>query len=70
MLDISVQIDWSNKVKRKLCNHNADFQRSITFQRDIEVWIKGELETVGKIKSFTDEKVTMADNSHLLRMNC
>ncbi|OMG49588.1 hypothetical protein BK140_10220 [Paenibacillus macerans] len=56
--------------KRKVCIDDADFQRAIIFQRDLEVWIAGELDTVGKIESFTNDSVKMADGNHYLRMNC
>lgn len=56
-------------MKGKLCTHRADFQRSITFQRNIEVWINGDLDTVGKVESFTKESVKIDGNS-FLRINC
>jgi hypothetical protein len=54
---------------RKTCKLDTDFQRSMTFQRNIEVWIDGELETVGKIEKFTDDSVKI-DGSYYLRENC
>jgi hypothetical protein len=45
------------------------FQRSISFQRDIEVWIDGELDTVGKVEKFTVESVKIAGNN-FMRANC
>jgi hypothetical protein len=57
-------------MKRRVCTNDADFQRAITFQRALEVWIAGELDTIGKIESFTSDSVKMADGSHYLRMNC
>jgi hypothetical protein len=54
---------------RKPCKLDTDFQRSITFQRYIEVWIDGELDTVGKVESFTDDSVKI-DGSSYLRENC
>jgi len=57
-------------MKRRVCTNDADFQRAITFQRDLEVWNAGELDTIGKIESFTADSVKMIDGSYFLRMNC
>lgn len=57
-------------MKRRICNDDTDLQRAIVFQRNIEVWIQCELETVGKVKSFTEDTVVLEDGSHYLRMNC
>ncbi|HEY0826828.1 MAG TPA: hypothetical protein VGE40_01925 [Bacilli bacterium] len=54
---------------KKLCKHDTDFQRSISFHRNIEVWIVGEFEAVGKIESFTDDSVKI-DGYYYLRENC
>lgn len=54
---------------RKPCKLDSDFQRSITFQREVEVWIGGELDTVGKIEEFTVDSVKI-DGSYYLRENC
>jgi hypothetical protein len=54
---------------RKACKIDTDFQRSITFQRNVEVWIAGELDAVGKIESFTDDALRM-DGNYYLRDNC
>jgi FKBP-type peptidyl-prolyl cis-trans isomerase 2 len=54
---------------KKPCKLDTDFQRSISFQRNIEVWIDGELDTVGKIEKFTDDSVKI-DGNHYLRENC
>ncbi|AOZ93610.1 hypothetical protein [Paenibacillus crassostreae] len=54
---------------RKPCKLDTDFQRSISFQREIEVWLDGELDTVGKVESFTDETVKI-DGSYFIRENC
>jgi hypothetical protein len=54
---------------RKPCKLDTDFQRSIIFKRDIEVWIAGLLDTVGKAESFSDDSVKIAGN-HYLRANC
>jgi hypothetical protein len=37
---------------RKLCKLYTDFQRSISFQPNIEVWIDGEIHTVGKVPAY------------------
>jgi hypothetical protein len=54
---------------RKTCKLDSDFQRSITFQRNIEVWIDGQLDTVGKIESFSEDAVKI-DGKHFVRGNC
>jgi hypothetical protein len=54
---------------RKPCELDTDFQRSITFQRNIEVWIAGELDTVGKVESYTDDSVKI-DGKQFMRENC
>ncbi|MEV5024783.1 hypothetical protein [Paenibacillus sp. LPE1-1-1.1] len=56
-------------MKIKSCKLDTDFQRSISFQREIEVWLNGELDTVGKVKSFTDETVKI-DGEYFMRENC
>jgi hypothetical protein len=45
------------------------FQRSISFQRNIEVRIDGELDTVGKVEKFTTDSVKIAGNN-FIRANC
>lgn len=55
--------------KRRLCVNDADFKRTIVFNRDLEVWIGGELDHVGKIESFTEDTVKIEGGSYL-RMNC
>ncbi len=57
-------------MKRRVCTNDADFQRANIFQRKLEVWVAGELSTVGKIESFTADSVKMIDGSYYLRMNC
>ncbi|OAB47946.1 hypothetical protein [Paenibacillus antarcticus] len=42
---------------RKSCSLDTDFQRSITFQRNIEVWIEQKLVIMGRVESFTVEAV-------------
>ncbi|WP_281278492.1 hypothetical protein [Paenibacillus zeisoli] len=37
---------------RKPIKIDSDFQRSITFQRNVEVWIAGKLDTAGKVEKF------------------
>jgi hypothetical protein len=54
---------------RKPCRLDTDFQRSIIFQREVEVWIDGELDTVGKVESYTDDSVKI-DGKHFMRENC
>jgi FKBP-type peptidyl-prolyl cis-trans isomerase 2 len=54
---------------RKPCKLDTDFQRSISFQRNIEVWIDGDLDTVGKIEKFTTDSVKI-DGNHFMRSNC
>ncbi|WP_339241303.1 hypothetical protein [Paenibacillus sp. FSL F4-0243] len=54
---------------RKPCELDTDFQRSMAFHRDVEVWVDGQLDTIGKIKSFTDFSV-MIDENHFIRENC
>jgi hypothetical protein len=54
---------------RKTCKLDTDFQRSISFQRNIEVWIDGVLDTVGKIEAFTDDSVKI-DGKLFMRENC
>jgi hypothetical protein len=56
-------------VIRKPCKLDTDFQRSMIFQRNIEVWIDGELDTVGKVEKFTDDSVKI-DGAYYLRENC
>lgn len=50
---------------RKRCTLDTDFQRSITFQRDVEVWIKEELVIVGRVESFTAEVVRIEGNDYV-----
>jgi hypothetical protein len=54
---------------RKPCKLDTDFQRSISFQRNIEVWIAGVLDTVGKVEKFTDDSVKI-DGKRFMRDNC
>jgi FKBP-type peptidyl-prolyl cis-trans isomerase 2 len=54
---------------RKPCKLDTDFQRSISFQRNIEVWIDGELEKVGKIEKISPDSVKI-DGNHFMRGNC
>jgi hypothetical protein len=54
---------------RKLCKLDTDFQRSISFQRNIEVWIDGELDTVGRVEKFTADSVKIEGNK-FMRVNC
>jgi hypothetical protein len=54
---------------KKPCKLDTDFQRSISFQRNIEVWITGELDTVGKVESYTDDSVKIS-GKHFMRENC
>jgi hypothetical protein len=56
-------------INRKPCKLDTDFQRSITFQRNIEVWIAGVFDTVGKVEKFTDDSVRIEGN-HFMRANC
>jgi hypothetical protein len=42
---------------RKPCKLDSDIQRSISFQRNIEVWIDGEFDAVGKVEKFTTDSV-------------
>jgi hypothetical protein len=44
-------------MKRRICKLDADFQRSIVFQRNVEVWLNGEMECVGLIEGFSDDSV-------------
>lgn len=50
---------------RKSCTLDTDFQRSITFQRNVEVWIKEELAIVGRVESFTAEVVRIEGNDYV-----
>lgn len=54
-------------MKKKKCKHDAEFQRSITFQRDVEV--DGELDTVGKVETFSADAVKIVGDN-CLRVNC
>jgi hypothetical protein len=54
---------------RKPCILDTDFQRSITFSRNVEVWIDEVLDTVGKVESYTNESVKI-DGSSFVRANC
>ena len=45
---------------RKKCVSDADFKQCIIFWRKVEVWIDGELETVGKIEKFTADSVKIS----------
>jgi FKBP-type peptidyl-prolyl cis-trans isomerase 2 len=54
---------------KKPCELDTDFQRSISFQRNIEVWIEGKLDTVGKVEKYTDESVRI-DGNHFMRAKC
>jgi hypothetical protein len=51
---------------RKICTLDSDFQRSIVFQRKIEVWANGRLEAVGLLEGFTEDSVKV-DGEHYLR---
>lgn len=50
---------------RKSCTLDTDFQRSITFQRNVEVWVEGELAIVGRVESFTAEVVRIEGNDYV-----
>ena len=50
---------------RKKCILDTDFQRSITFQRNIEVWIKEELAIIGRVESFTNESVRIEGKEYV-----
>lgn len=54
---------------RKHCILDADFQRSITFSRNVEVWIGGALDSVGKVESYTEDSVKI-DGNNFMRANC
>jgi hypothetical protein len=54
---------------RKPCKLDTDFQRSISFQRNIEVWNAGVLDTVGKVELYTDDSVKI-DGKHFMREDC
>ncbi|WP_438349372.1 hypothetical protein ACP8HI_01385 [Paenibacillus sp. FA6] len=54
---------------RKNCLLDADFQRSITFQRNIEVWVDQELAIVGRVESFTAESIRI-DGNEYVRASC
>jgi hypothetical protein len=54
---------------RKPCKLDADFQRSVSFQRNIEVWVDGELDTIGKVEKYTADSVKIG-GSHFMRGNC
>jgi hypothetical protein len=56
-------------MKGKFLKDNGDFQRAIVFQRDVEVWLDGEQDTVGKIEAFTDETVKI-NGSYYVREVC
>jgi hypothetical protein len=51
---------------RKPCIFDADFQRSITFQRQVEVW---KLDKVGKVEKYTKEYVVI-DGGRYKREHC
>lgn len=50
---------------RKRCMLDTDFQRSMTFQRDVEVWIREERVIVGRVESFTAEVVRIEGNDYV-----
>jgi hypothetical protein len=53
---------------RRICKEDSDFQRSIVFQRKIEVWINGNVEAVGLIEGFSEDSVRV-DGGYYLREN-
>lgn len=54
---------------KKLCVTDSDFQRAINFQREVEVWIGGELDTVGIIEKLSRDSVKIK-GSHFFRDTC
>lgn len=58
-----------SNMKGKLCNHDDDFQRIISFQREDEVWVGDEYDKVGRIESYTDNTL-IVDGERYLRGNC
>lgn len=58
----------SSTMKRKLCLSDADFQRSISFQREFEVWVGDEFDKVGRVESYTEGTV-IVDGDKYLRVN-
>lgn len=54
---------------RKPCKLDTDFQRSITFQRNIEVWIDGELDSVGKV-GYIRTSLLKIEGSYFVRRIC
>jgi hypothetical protein len=54
-----------NIIIQKSCKLDTDFQRLITFQRDIEGWIDGELDTVGKVETFKADSVKIEGNLYM-----
>ena len=54
---------------RKKCTLDTDFQRSITFQRNIEVWVDQKLAIVGRVESFTPESIRI-DGNEYVRTSC
>ncbi len=54
---------------KRPCSTDSDFQRAINFQRDVEVWIEGELDTVGTIEKLTRDSVKIK-GSHYFRDTC
>jgi hypothetical protein len=56
-------------MKKRICTLDSDVQRSIVFQRKIEVWLNTELECVGLIEGFSDDSVRV-DGGYYLRENC
>ena len=49
---------------RKSCTLDTDFQRSITFQRNIEVWVEQKLVITGRVESFTEETIRVDGNEY------
>jgi len=54
---------------RKPCKLDADFQRSITFQRQVEVWSSGKLDKVGKVEQYTTDYAVI-DGNRYKRKHC
>lgn len=56
-------------MKKKPYKLDTDFQRPISFQRNIEVWTDGELDTIGRVENYTSDSVKI-DGNHFMRANC
>lgn len=49
----------------RLIRTDADLQNCIYFDQEVEVWVQGELDMVGRVVRYTEDTVQMHDGYYL-----